>query len=208
MHRILPELFVHLENNVNSRIVRFFGIHAIKPAIGEVVYVIVMQNIFSASPPDEIYDLKGSTVSRRVGGDIKKGKTYKDIDFMQNARHLDLNRNQRDALQSQLLSDARFLCDNGIMDYSILVGIHRIRDDEQQPAGVLRSRHGEFAYCVGIIDVLQLWDFNKKLERFTKVVLMRKSRVGISAIDPERYFQRFGEFVRTSFFSDALSVNE
>ncbi|GMF34724.1 unnamed protein product [Phytophthora fragariaefolia] len=46
-------------------------------------------------------------------------------------------------------------------------------------------------YYVGIIDILQTWTLQKKLERFWKVNIQQKDGEGLSAIDPVQYQQRF-----------------
>ncbi|TYZ65088.1 hypothetical protein PybrP1_006005 [[Pythium] brassicae (nom. inval.)] len=46
-------------------------------------------------------------------------------------------------------------------------------------------------YYVGVIDILQTWTLQKRLERFWKVHVQRRDPDGLSAIEPERYQQRF-----------------
>jgi 1-phosphatidylinositol-4-phosphate 5-kinase len=46
-------------------------------------------------------------------------------------------------------------------------------------------------YYIGIIDILQQWNTQKKLERFWKVHVQRCDPNGLSAIDPVRYQRRF-----------------
>ncbi|KAM9967453.1 hypothetical protein ACTFIW_001537 [Dictyostelium discoideum] len=56
--------------------------------------------------------------------------------------------------------------------------------------GIISADEKEI-YYIGVIDILQLYDFSKKLERFLKVYLFRKDGDGISATRPEPYKQRF-----------------
>jgi 1-phosphatidylinositol-4-phosphate 5-kinase len=46
-------------------------------------------------------------------------------------------------------------------------------------------------YYFGIVDILQEYNFEKKLENFTKTRVLCKDREGISAIDEKRYAKRF-----------------
>lgn len=46
-------------------------------------------------------------------------------------------------------------------------------------------------YFLGIIDILQEYDFSKKLEHFAKSKLLCKDSHGISAVEPEEYRERF-----------------
>lgn len=50
---------------------------------------------------------------------------------------------------------------------------------------------GPGTYYLGIIDVLQQWDWKKRIERFFKTTVRFKDGDGLSAIDPERYATRF-----------------
>ena len=50
-------------------------------------------------------------------------------------------------------------------------------------------------YHIAIIDYLQEWNLNKKLERFTKTVLLGKDKQNLSAIEPEQYSKRFRSFM-------------
>ena len=50
-------------------------------------------------------------------------------------------------------------------------------------------------YHIAIIDYLQEWNLNKKLERFTKTVLLGKDKQTLSAIEPEQYSERFCSFM-------------
>ena len=55
-------------------------------------------------------------------------------------------------------------------------------------------------YHVSIIDYLQEWNFNKKLERFTKTILLGKDKQTLSAIEPEAYATRFQSFMEKNVF--------
>lgn len=44
---------------------------------------------------------------------------------------------------------------------------------------------------IGVIDILQEWNFHKKLERFFKVYIRHLDREGISCIEPYKYATRF-----------------
>ena len=46
-------------------------------------------------------------------------------------------------------------------------------------------------YYIGMIDMLQQWNFSKKLEVFYKTTFLRLNSAGISAIEPTKYRKRF-----------------
>ena len=46
-------------------------------------------------------------------------------------------------------------------------------------------------YYIGIIDVLQTWDFTKRMENWFKTSILRRDAEGVSAIPPGAYAERF-----------------
>ncbi|GMF13060.1 unnamed protein product [Phytophthora lilii] len=139
---------------------------------------------------------------------------FKDLDL---ARSLHLPRHIAAHLNSQVKSDCEFLRDMGIMDYSLLIGVHKCHLRAPRPgnvAGVGTSTNLDEAfdrelsldepnsgvnlaplgddevYFVGIIDILQQWDWEKQLEKAGKVLLGKSAR-GISAVAPAPYCHRF-----------------
>eukprot|EP00028_Trichosphaerium_sp_Am-I-7-wt_P014588 CAMPEP_0168508396 /NCGR_PEP_ID=MMETSP0405-20121227/96_1 /TAXON_ID=498012 /ORGANISM="Trichosphaerium sp, Strain Am-I-7 wt" /LENGTH=254 /DNA_ID=CAMNT_0008525537 /DNA_START=204 /DNA_END=968 /DNA_ORIENTATION=- len=92
-----------------------------------------MNNIFNSNVNydlDEMYDLKGSTVGRFVPLE-KRGKvsTLKDLDIEQSGRKLCIPPNLFEMLKKQIVVDSAFLAKHRIMDYSFLVGIKRVGED-------------------------------------------------------------------------------
>ena len=54
---------------------------------------------------------------------------------------------------------------------------------------------GAGTYYFGIIDVLQEWNWTKRFERYIKMYFYRKDPEGLSCIDPDRYADRFIDYV-------------
>ena len=50
---------------------------------------------------------------------------------------------------------------------------------------------GPEAYYMGIIDFLQEWNINKRLERFFKINFRGADPEGLSAIQPDIYRERY-----------------
>ncbi|MCL4417737.1 MAG: phosphatidylinositol phosphate kinase family protein [Actinobacteria bacterium] len=50
---------------------------------------------------------------------------------------------------------------------------------------------GPGSYYIGIIDILQEWNWSKFIERWTKIVLKCNDSDGLSAVPPENYSERF-----------------
>ena len=84
-----------------------------------------MTNVFSHAMATgrkihEVYDLKGSSVNRRVlkPGEKGHGQTLKDLDL---TRKIIIGFQAAAALKSQIISDVSWLHEHNIMDYSLLV---------------------------------------------------------------------------------------
>lgn len=87
-----------------------------------------MNNLF---PPHkdihESYDLKGSTVGRIVPPaklEQNPRAVQKDLNWIDSNRVLELGPEKRALLTEQLRRDSEMLRDLGVMDYSLLVGLH------------------------------------------------------------------------------------
>jgi len=128
LRQVLRSYHQHMSKHNESLLPKFFGLYKLK--IGKRwVRVVVMNNAFFT--PLEVhqkYDLKGSTVNRHVS--IKKQAAaaedgdvavLKDSDL---SKAIWLTNVQRDELLGQTHRDGQFLCSHGIMDYSLLLGIH------------------------------------------------------------------------------------
>lgn len=99
------------------------------------------------------------------------------------------------------------------MDYSLLIGVvrrkfevmdrtnsHPITSDttnldifQRDNDGGMHAAvvEGPGTYYMGIIDVLQQWNWEKKLERFFKVYFKWMDPDGLSAVPPQQYVDRF-----------------
>lgn len=201
----LRQFVEYAAKNRGSLITRFLGLHNIKLYNLSIDFV-VMQNVFQTNLKiSDRYDLKGSWIDRnRKGTDI--GGVYKDND-LQFKIHLEPA--DRAKFLQQIESDANFLCSLDVMDYSLLLGTHNmcyILTDRhpvenlsasvpfyQRDNGGLRAKmiQGPGMFFFGIIDVLQEYNSQKKLERWCKTFVLRKSKRGISAVPCKPYAERF-----------------
>ncbi|CAK4081961.1 unnamed protein product [Aphanomyces euteiches] len=273
LQTIAADYQTFLMSNPESLLTRFYGCHSVH-LYGTTFYFVVMANLFSDTSKiiHRRYDIKGSWVNRSAKQPTKGKKVtcrhcngkyvfgsvdgnscpmrvgthepnviLKDNDLTQKVR---LAPEVAEDLFEQIKKDAAFLCNHGIMDYSLLMGVHNveyrvtddmdmnddngplhpqslllngnisnearatqptvrdtsiIRDDileERLPNQFSGTRQantvvGPSCYYFGIIDILQLWNFDKKLERNTKVYLLRKDPEGLSAVPPTKYKDRF-----------------
>lgn len=259
LRSIAAEYASFLLTNPDSLLTRFYGCHAIR-LYGNTFNFVVMANLFSTEKViHRRYDIKGSWVNRSAKHP-SKGKSVtcrhcnakfvfgstdaetcrarvgrhepnvilKDNDLTAKVR---LDPKVAEDLYDQLVKDANFLSRLGIMDYSLLLGVHnveymvnpdqdidtsmsysstmsqpnsglshRIGRGKKQRQGLPRLATGTrrantvvgpSVYYFGLIDILQTWNMDKKLERFAKTRLLGKDRDGLSALPPTAYCDRF-----------------
>ncbi|KAI4388060.1 hypothetical protein MLD38_000430 [Melastoma candidum] len=127
--RMLPSYYQHVRQHENSLVTKFFGVHCVKPTGGQKTRFIVMANLFcSEYRIHRRFDLKGSSHGRTTDKpeeEIDETTTLKDLDLDFFFR---LQKSWFQDLITQIELDCEFLEAEGIMDYSLLVGLH-FRDD-------------------------------------------------------------------------------
>ncbi|GBG77014.1 hypothetical protein CBR_g23344 [Chara braunii] len=130
--RMLPHYYRHVRKYDNTLLTKFFGLHRIKPHGGRKVRFVVMGNLFCSDLRIHMrYDLKGSSLGRKTDlGKIDENTTLKDLDLDMVFK---LEEGWRERLMAQLYEDCKFLEQQQIMDYSLLLGVH------------FRSRHAPAA---------------------------------------------------------------
>ena len=85
--RILPSLVEHYKTVPNSLLAKKFGVFTVKMSGVNAVHLMLMENTMmfncnGASSLKYIFDLKGSTVDRKVKGVTKTSTTLKDTNFL------------------------------------------------------------------------------------------------------------------------------
>jgi len=117
-------------DNPHTLISRFYGLHRVKLPHGRKIHFLIMNNLF---PPHkdihEMYDLKGSTVGRLYSEEKaadNPGAVLKDVNWIERGRTIELGPYKRALLVEQLRRDAEFLKSIGVMDYSLLIGLHNL----------------------------------------------------------------------------------
>jgi len=132
--KVLPDYYRHMKDYRNSLLCRFFGLHRIKPGK---MHLLIMGNIFDTERIiHQRYDLKGSTVGRSVSEAERKKPTVilKDLDFLNETRNMKIGAERKNILITQVRADCCFLQFLGVMDYSLLLGVHfRDANDDESP---------------------------------------------------------------------------
>ncbi|OQR90656.1 phosphatidylinositol-4-phosphate-5-kinase (Pi-PIPKD5), partial [Thraustotheca clavata] len=236
LRRMAPRYANYLVSHPQSLLTKFYGCHAVL-LYGKMYYFVVMGNLFANTQViHHRYDIKGSWEDRnaampKVGGKVTcrycnarytfgstksqecgDGLNYhepnivlKDNDLMTKVR---IDPRAAEQLYDQICFDSDFLYEQGIMDYSLLMGVQSCEYYVEpgivggmnlngiQPTSVFATQmatsvNGPALYQFGIIDFLQQWTFEKKFERFYKRYVKRKDPDGISAMPPKQYKLRF-----------------
>lgn len=119
---MLPKYVEHVRKHPATMLLRFFGVHRVRPSQGLKVRFVVMNNVFRTDVPLHAkYDLKGSTKGRTIGSRMSATAVRKDLDLDVRFK---LDNNQRARLIDQLRQDCSFLEGMHVMDYSLLLGVH------------------------------------------------------------------------------------
>ncbi|KAJ0411461.1 hypothetical protein ATCC90586_008510 [Pythium insidiosum] len=208
LRKIAQNYEAYLVANRNTLLTRFYGCHAVS-LYGKMYYFVVMANLFADT--QECGDGMNFHEPNIV---------LKDNDLLMKIR---IDPVQAHKIYDQIHKDSDFLCEQGIMDYSLLMGVQSSEyyvdtsdivtsrnmskgpqeeslftqvatsgpQEESLFTQVATSVSGPSLYHFGIIDILQQWTFEKKMERFYKVQFKRKDPDGVSAMPPKPYKFRF-----------------
>ncbi|EAY18544.1 Phosphatidylinositol-4-phosphate 5-Kinase family protein [Trichomonas vaginalis G3] len=127
LQKILPQYFDHVTNHPDTLVNHFYGAYRSQTSIGRKIHFVVMNNIFPIGYQIHYkFDLKGSIINRSVDAAKRAhpGSTWKEAEFAEK-RYMHVGPHDWVLLKATLLDDTRFLALAGVMDYSLLVGIHR-----------------------------------------------------------------------------------
>eukprot|EP01012_Entosiphon_sulcatum_P021186 TRINITY_DN25971_c0_g1_i1.p2 TRINITY_DN25971_c0_g1~~TRINITY_DN25971_c0_g1_i1.p2 ORF type:complete len:336 (-),score=54.35 TRINITY_DN25971_c0_g1_i1:65-1072(-) len=199
LQKMLPKYHEHVLENHDTLLTLYLGLYEL--AIGDTrVLFCVMSNIF---PPGAVlfqtYDLKGSTQGRTVSERERvQSVALKDLDFAQSQKHLWLEQYWHTKLIRQLMLDAQFLQNEGVNDYSFLIGIgapykRPSRADRCFSKGIPCANDPGTAYFCGIIDILTAFEGMKVAEHALKSVY----QTNFSCIPPADYAARFTTFLQS-----------
>ncbi|KAF7692213.1 Phosphatidylinositol 4-phosphate 5-kinase 2 [Cucumispora dikerogammari] len=123
--RISGAYFDYFNKAPFTRICKIFGAYSIsvykKAQQHSCVRVIVMENVVNRNNLSKIYDLKGSTLGRYS---LPSQLVLKDNNWIQDNMKLHIPSADYMQLLVELNSDFEFLQANGLMDFSLIIGIY------------------------------------------------------------------------------------
>nr|XP_051685617.1 phosphatidylinositol 4-phosphate 5-kinase type-1 gamma isoform X2 [Oryctolagus cuniculus] len=135
LQKLLPGYYMNLNQNPRTLLPKFYGLYCVQSG-GKNIRVVVMNNVLPRVVKMHLkFDLKGSTYKRRASRKEKEkgAPTYKDLDFMQDMPEgLLLDADTFSALLKTLQRDCLVLESFKIMDYSLLLGVHNIDQQERE----------------------------------------------------------------------------
>ncbi|XP_042559037.1 phosphatidylinositol 4-phosphate 5-kinase type-1 alpha-like [Clupea harengus] len=218
LQRMLPGYYNTLLRNRHTLLPKFYGLYCVH--IGsKYIRIVVMNNLLPTTVPIHLkYDLKGSTYRRQASREecTKPLPTYKDLDFLRDLPDgILLEAGHYDVLRNTIHEDCLLLQSFRIMDYSLLVAIHKIQQgtEESPPLvsdysnGVIPATtcKGEKMWVfAGIIDILQSYRLLKKLEHSWKAIFQDADTVSVHR--PGFYADRFEKFLWEKVFTRRIPL--
>jgi len=133
---LLFKMVQYLHENNDSIISRVYGVYKISIHTGvfkeSEIYFILMRNVIGSFYDNLIckYDLKGSSLNRKVKYENVDKNVMKDINFNEAEQVFLLSKKDSKKLLDIAKKDANFFCSSGIMDYSLLVAKISLNKDE------------------------------------------------------------------------------
>ncbi|XP_041417023.1 phosphatidylinositol 4-phosphate 5-kinase type-1 gamma isoform X5 [Xenopus laevis] len=135
LQKLLPGYYMNLNQNPRTLLPKFYGLYCVQSG-GKNIRVVVMNNILPRVVRMHFkYDLKGSTYKRRASKKEREKRcpTHKDLDFMHDAPEgLLLDNDTFNALVKTMQRDCLVLESFKIMDYSLLLGVHNMEQQERE----------------------------------------------------------------------------
>jgi len=213
LRKILNNYYNHIMKNPNTLIIKFYGLHKVRfmksSRKKKKLYFVIMANVFHTSKEIHVrYDLKGSTQGRITKED-DPSIARKDLNILQEKEKIVLSSDVAEVFTGIVEKDSKFFQENHIIDYSLLLGIHRLEQEEMSTKDLsvkkpmtefkLQAREGvpsgdgSKIYFFGIIDILTEFNARKRSEYMVKKLVYGN---GISAIPPVNYGARFIKFIK------------
>jgi 1-phosphatidylinositol-3-phosphate 5-kinase len=160
----------------------FYQIMIKNPSTGTEIKwdILVMENLFYDRKTTRIFDLKGSMRNRYTQSTGEQNEVLLDenmVEFIYESP-LFVREHSKKLLRASLWNDTLFLSRQNVMDYSLMIGIDENRKE----------------LCVGIIDCIRTFTWDKKLESWVKEKgFAGGGRNKPTVTSPREYKHRFRE---------------
>ena len=176
---MLGDYFFYLKENPLSFLPKLLGCYVLKRKYRKKktnIYFIVMSNVFATAYRIDLrFDLKGSTIGRKVlKGTVDDSKVFsrgdmalKDLDFNKLNEKVNVG-SKREIILAQIKKDIEFLYKINSNDYSLLLGIHYIKNSEK--------------YNLSKVPTLKTTEYNKD---GVSLITHKTKKIGLSELDTE-----------------------
>ncbi len=216
---MLPTYYTHISDYPKTLLTKYLAHFSVKTTRNNHIRMVVMSSVFDEQLfIDTKYDLKGSTMNRSASPKQLESEnvTLKDLDLK---APIFFSETTVKRLMNQLEKDSAFLETHHVMDYSLLLGISDMLQEEDE---IYKNSYGpeeenapyEVGYqindagqkmgvrvCMGIIDFLQRFRTRKKAEYGMRIV-QSCSCSAASVAPPSLYKRRFMDFLKTKLLAD------
>ena len=138
---MISKYYFYMKDNPLSFLPKLYGCYILKRKYKKKVtniYFIVMANVFVTTRNIDVrFDLKGSRIGRQVINDKNPNKLYngdmalKDLDFERYGEKVYVGNKKREIILEQFKKDIEFLYQINSNDYSLLLGIHMVKEGEK-----------------------------------------------------------------------------
>lgn len=221
--KILPE-FHRRMRDCQSLLCRIYGVFRIEVSGKQSIHIIVMRNMNELPSETKVacFDLKGSTVNRtglsKMDKDqvlkgfkkeiieLSKKKILKDLDFDILDFEFLFDKETCRAFQNSIFEDSEFLKGNNLIDYSMLLSIHKYRKEDEEKVDktqryrILKTSNGEYLYNLSIIDFLTPYGITKKFElglKTANAMVSDNKDTNFSVMDATNYSRRFIRYLNS-----------
>eukprot|EP01065_Artemidia_motanka_P041573 TRINITY_DN5410_c0_g4_i1.p1 TRINITY_DN5410_c0_g4~~TRINITY_DN5410_c0_g4_i1.p1 ORF type:complete len:874 (+),score=238.83 TRINITY_DN5410_c0_g4_i1:123-2744(+) len=159
-----------------------------------------------STPPRIAFDLKGSTHKRKARqSDLARvPPLLKDLDFLGwlGGGAVRFRPADARALRARIAADAAFLREEGLMDYSLLMGIGPAPSDSMHaPFCESVQLCGQDICYLTVIDYLQAFTLRKRMA--AKLKGLKADPSTLSTVPPQLYAARFERFLADNLFRTA-----
>ncbi|TPX31303.1 hypothetical protein SmJEL517_g05317 [Synchytrium microbalum] len=190
-----PMYLEHMSRAANTKLptalAKIFGFYTIKikhtlTNKSTRLDLFVMEDLFFGREDIKVFDLKGSEWNRHVQSTGKRGEVFLDLNFVEYIYEspLFLREHSKRMLRACVFNDTIFLSKQGVMDYSLLVGVDQKRQE----------------LVVGIVDFIRTFTWDKRLESVVKESgLLGGGGKQPTIVKPKVYKKRFRNSMESYF---------
>lgn len=194
---LLNEMLDSYSNRVfdfpESKLVRILGVFKLS---FNGIYFILMENTAPGLQNCQIYDLRGARIDRilsnEVGTQTRETLLSNDKVFRRLRKEIIMGLSESSETIKILKGDMKILRSIGVMDYSLLL----VMSEEHLP----RTRYSIGShYYIAILDLFQMYDNFKGLERWYKINVKRVEKEQLGTVSPAEYFNKLLAFIKSIF---------